>query len=183
MSTPIAIFVLTALTLTACEATAPTPAPTANAATVASGSPPAITAPPAATPAAAPQAGELTSKPLGTIVAGAASVQVTAREPGKSPKTVDVKDAKTVSAIVAALGPSRTPTSGMPRCLTPYQLTFLDGGGKPLATVGLCDSPGLAEALRSEGRIDVPGGAMAGFTVGDLAALRGVLKPLGIDLP
>ena len=166
-----AALALLLVALCACDSPKPNATTGAQTAAVAQGT---------ATSHAAPaQGAPLTERSFGDIVAGAASVKVTSQN-----KTVEVKEAKDVAAVVAALGAGSKPTTSMPRCMTPHRLVFLDATGKELATIGLCDSEGLAENQRSMARIDLPaGGGMAGFTVADLAALRGTLEPLGIKLP
>ena len=183
-----------ALTLTACETTATVSAPTRNSTAVPAPGPSAAstaippTAPAGPAQAATAQVGDLTSKPFKARVAGAASVKVTVREmspggPAKVTRAVDVKDAKGLAAIMAALGPDQTPRGGLPRCPSRHELIFLDGAGKQLATVGLCDGRGLAEPARSHGRIDLPDGQAGSFEVADLRALRAALKPHDIELP
>jgi hypothetical protein len=97
-------------------------------------------------------------------------------------KTAYIWQRKEIVSILAALGRTRAPTVSMPRCQTPYRLSFLDAGGKEIATVGLCDSVRVPRAQRSAARIEARR-AMAGFQVEDLAALRRALEPHGIDLP
>jgi hypothetical protein len=139
----------------------------------------------AASDAAAYGGHPLTRQMLDDIVAGATAVRVTANDNtsrGAVSKTAYVREKKEVVAILAALGRTRAPTVRTPRCQTPYRLSFLDAGGKEIATVGLCDSARVARAQRSAARIEARR-AMAGFQVEDLAALRRALKPHGIDLP
>jgi hypothetical protein len=134
---------------------------------------------------AAAYGGPLTRQMLDDIVAGATAVRVTANENGARgavSKTAYVWQKKEVTSILAALGRAQVPTLSTPRCRTPYRLSFLDAGGKEIATVGLCDSPQVARARRSAARIEARR-AMAGVQVEDLAALRQALKPHGIDLP
>lgn len=118
---------------------------------------------------------------LKDLVAGAQTLRVSASEP--KAKTIEVKAAKDIGAVVDALGPAQTSTDGAPRCTTPFTLSFLDASGATLAQLNLCDSAGLGESSKSQGRLSEPREQAGGFNVANLGALRATLKPLGIDLP
>lgn len=135
----------------------------------------------AATPGPAIPVTARHDKPFKDLIAGAQVLKINASEPKR--KSVEVTSAKDISAVVDALGPAQTSTDGAPRCTTPFSLVFLDGAGKTLAQVDLCDSAGLAESNKPQGRLSEPKEQAGGFTVANLGALRATLKPSGVDLP
>jgi hypothetical protein len=121
---------------------------------------------------------------LGGALSGAASVHVTQTNfsVGTNMQS-DVTSPAEVAAILAAIGPEQTPTDAMPRCLTPYRLDFLAPNGRPLGSVGLCDSPGLADSSKSAARFDGSCMRTRGLVVLHLADLRAALRPHGFVLP
>jgi hypothetical protein len=96
---------------------------------------------------------------------------------------VKATSAADISAIVDAIGSTQVVSTTVSRCGTPFSLTFVDGKGKTLAEVGLCDSPGLADWDKNQARLESPKDQAGGLTIAHLDALRTRLKAHGIKLP
>lgn len=181
MIRPFISIVLSALTLAACDKPASKNPDTTTTPVVATSA--TASASTAAPTVSAISSGGATSAAKGkTLVDLTATAKLVRVKSGAS-KTVDIADAKAMQAILTSLGPAQAAAAGMPRCMTSYSVDFVDAKGATLASVGLCDAPGLAEHDKSEARLDVPGEKPGGFTVTDLAALRSALKPHGVELP
>jgi len=153
------------------------PAPSASEAPVA-------TAPPEPTATATPPPPAFT-KTLKQIVGDAKIIKLTWREKmdTNEAKSVTIRAAPTIRAIIDDLGADQTPTGTPPAYMSTFTFRFEDAKENPLATVSLYSSDSLSDSAKKDGRLDTASGDFAGITVAKYDELQKKLKSLGVTLP
>ncbi len=101
-----------------------------------------------------------------------AKVVLSERVPGSAdPKTRELRDAKDVEALLAAIGLDQQPGDGQRRCPDALTLTFLSSSGEPRAVLGLCNELQGAELFA--------GGKRGSIAIADPPAFKKVLDRFG----
>jgi hypothetical protein len=160
------------------------PAATSAAPAASESSAPVASAAPEPTASATPPPPALT-KTVKQIVGDAKIIKLTWRENMSSndAKTVTIRAAPTLRAIVDAIGADQTPTGTPPSYMSTFTFRFEDAKENPLATISLYASDTLPDSAKKYGRIDTADGSFAAITVAKYDELQKKLKSLGVTLP